>query len=732
MSNGPVESGPPDPTNPKFQKPFIDGIEVTQGIQYYKADQHLTDPNDRDKDNSVMLIANKPAWVRVYVHDLSGSGRNITGELIVARNWQFPPVWDQRVLAPLAPSTVPALMNFDYATERSNILSTLNFVIPQKVMSYNVRLIANIWQQEGGNKNNPDDTYSLFLIIMRRKTLKLRGIMISYSGPDPNSTTTPPPTINLNAPTIADLQNAAGRTLTTDPVQSQAIFSSAGTMQWGTPLTGEATSTGGCSTEWEALTASAAQVKMNDGNRTDVIYYGLLPVGTPIGFVSGCALNGVSIGLNGDQFAMIHEIGHAAGLAHSPCGLDNGDSNYPAYEPYDPSNTPQASLGEYGLNINNGDIHLPDEKDYMSYCNQDWISLYHQKKLTDNDNLNPEQLELSKSDIPVLVDPYLWPWEYIPDPPGQEPNLKPQKVISIVGLYNKEREIEVHSVMRIFALPTINDAVKTNYLVTLWGNRGEILAQAPIMRLKTHGHGCGSNEEKNSTNYNKSFAFQALLPDVAPGSLLNIVKRRNDDDDEGSDVEVWSRSAPDVLPKIESFWVEVSEEKIVALWKGQFSSRYGTRFSLQFSKDEGRSWNSLAVGIEKSLYEFDLKSIPSGNIVFRLYAHDGFFTSHLESDYFQIADHYPIISILHPQESSTLVSGMPMRLWAVINTSTNPGLKINKYTWKIDDDEILDAYDIDTWITAPAQGNHKCTLLVEHEIGESMVTTQFTTINSNR
>ncbi len=79
MSNRSVELDPPDPTNPKFPKPYIDGIEVTQGIQYYKADQHLTDPNDRNKDNSGMLVANKPAWVRVYVHDLSGSGRGVTG-----------------------------------------------------------------------------------------------------------------------------------------------------------------------------------------------------------------------------------------------------------------------------------------------------------------------------------------------------------------------------------------------------------------------------------------------------------------------------------------------------------------------------------------------------------------------------------------------------------------------------------------------------------------------------
>jgi hypothetical protein len=48
----------------------IDGIEVTQGIQHYHAYEHLTDPADQGQDNSVRLVANKPAWVRVYVRSI--------------------------------------------------------------------------------------------------------------------------------------------------------------------------------------------------------------------------------------------------------------------------------------------------------------------------------------------------------------------------------------------------------------------------------------------------------------------------------------------------------------------------------------------------------------------------------------------------------------------------------------------------------------------------------------
>ena len=45
----------------------VHGIEVTQAIQYYRSDEHLTDPADQGDDNSVQLIAGKTGYVRVYL-----------------------------------------------------------------------------------------------------------------------------------------------------------------------------------------------------------------------------------------------------------------------------------------------------------------------------------------------------------------------------------------------------------------------------------------------------------------------------------------------------------------------------------------------------------------------------------------------------------------------------------------------------------------------------------------
>lgn len=51
---------------------FLSAIEVTQAVQYYNADEHLTSPADRCADNAVGIVANKPDWVRAYHPVFSG------------------------------------------------------------------------------------------------------------------------------------------------------------------------------------------------------------------------------------------------------------------------------------------------------------------------------------------------------------------------------------------------------------------------------------------------------------------------------------------------------------------------------------------------------------------------------------------------------------------------------------------------------------------------------------
>ncbi|HTE65793.1 MAG TPA: hypothetical protein VK736_06005, partial [Candidatus Binatia bacterium] len=124
----------------------IQGVEVTQAVQYYQSARHLTDPGDRQPDNSVALIANKPAWVRVYVRSgwFSGDIAGVTGTISVRRR-DLGFLWlPAGTLSPQAPGTVTARSNPPYATERGTLGYTLNFVIPAEMMCGNLRLDVQI------------------------------------------------------------------------------------------------------------------------------------------------------------------------------------------------------------------------------------------------------------------------------------------------------------------------------------------------------------------------------------------------------------------------------------------------------------------------------------------------------------------------------------------------------------------------------------------------------------
>jgi len=64
----------------------------------------------------------------------------------------------------------------------------------------------------------------------------------------------------------------------------------------------------------------------------------------------------------------VHEVGHAHGREHAPCGLF-GQPSDPQY-PY-----PEARLGSWGYDIVEDVLVDPDEHaDVMSYCSPPWVS----------------------------------------------------------------------------------------------------------------------------------------------------------------------------------------------------------------------------------------------------------------------------------------------------------------------------------------------------------------------
>lgn len=714
--------------------PYVAGIEITQAIQYYKASRHLTDPNDRGPDNSLGLAAFKPAWVRVYVRSgFFNSGTILTGKVVLEHQrsaFPFPIQWDPLgEFTPRAPGTVAAQQSVDYATERGSLASTLEFVLPADVVHGKLRITAVIWPQ-GGSDASPSDIEEIYADATLLQTLRVRGIFVSYNGPNAAGTVA---NMNLAAPTVANLQTTCGNTHTVYPVESTGVFSSGGSIPWSTPLTGMATNPGGCSQQWLDLNVAVAQARANDGNRPDVLYVGLLPIGVPIANVGGCNSSGVSAVPNGQQWTMAHELGHACGLAHGPCGTP-GDPNYPAYEPYDPSNTPTASLGEFGLDINNGTIHPPAEKDFMSYCGPPWISLYHYNRLYNNTALDPRWVDVPRRPhIPDLYDPWLWPWEYIPDPPPWElpshfVRVTVQPVISILGIVNLAGEVSVSSVMRVRAVPRLRDATPTDMVAELVGANGEVITRAAVMQTHAHGSGCDcggdSHDHGGHGSPTRGYAFQALLSDVEAGSRLRIVRLDPEETHEGHR-EVWVSEASGDPPRIAGVTVRLAGPEATIRWSVRTTDQRTLQFSIQFSKDKGVSWNGLTSGLREPGYRFSLADLPSGAVIFRVLAHDGFHTSQADSRSVRLPPRPPIISILHPYEGRAYRAGTPLRLFAAVNThvgARNPKLTI---AWQLDGRRV--GKGAECWIDAPKAGRHRCRVIARDDGGTAQAAATFTT-----
>lgn len=707
----------------------VTSIEVTQAIQYNRAAQHLTDAADRGPDNAVPLVQGKAAWVRVYVGSWLASGINVRGRLLVWRRIGWGGFYlPALTLTPQAPGLVTTEKD-SYDSERSTLGTSLNFIIPADEMVGQMRLTAEIWL-DGQNETNIVDSETINIYPDLVQTLAVRGVMIHYNGPNAAGTAN----LDLPAPTVANLMTTAAWSLTTMPVEAQGRFSSAGTIDWATPLTGVATAPGGCSQQWLDLNAAIAAARTADGNRTDVIYYGLLPTGIPIANVGGCASSGVTSGPIGGGVTMAHEVGHACGLPHAPCGTP-GDPNYPAYEPYDAAGVPNASLGEYGLDINNGTIRRPNRKDLMSYCGGDWFSLYNYQRLYNNSRLDPRPGSRPKFRIPELVDPFLWPWEYIPDPP---PNWwqdwrrqVSEPLVSVIAVIGPHDQVSVKSVMRLTATSRLDGALRSDRLmVQLLGREGEVMAETAAQLLPSQGcgggGGCGCGGKDPDDGRNGPVLVQALLPDVGPGSELRILAR---DDKTGEMREIWARKAPDGRPKLGEFDVSIDGDTGFATWSAEAAGDVELTFTLQVSKDKGRSWNAVAHGLTGRETKFDALPLPAGSLTFRLLAHDGFHSESIDAKPVKLAERPPIVVILHPQPGDRIAAGVPMRLWAAVDLRTGQPITPDACQWTLDGTDVGNGTE--AYVAAPKPGSHACAIRVKTRAGTAEAKAEFVTFDDS-
>jgi len=126
-------------------------------------------------------------------------------------------------------------------------------------------------------------------------------------------------------------------------------------------------------------------------------------------------------------------------------------------------------------------------------------------------------------------------------------------------------------------------------------------------------------------------------------------------------------------------------------------------------------------------HRFRAETLPSGRLVFRLLAHDGFHSTSRVSRPVVVSRRPPIVSILSPEAGRPFFAGAPLRLWGAVTEDDGVPADPAACQWLVDGRPV--AHGIDVWVVAPEPGEHRCTLVVRGRGGTSRVEAALRTLD---
>jgi hypothetical protein len=708
---------------------YVAGVEVTQAIQWYDASQHLTDKADQGPDNGVTLVANKPAWVRIYVGGLIAHD-GVTATLTLQRPDgtgvyvdAYTPVQQGYASVDYDPTTT-------YANTRRYLAYTLNFVIPAEQMHGGFQLATTIKSASGATA-----TSKISIMAILLQTLQVRGIPIQYWGPDAAGNQE-----QIGPTTAAEFAGTATWSMLTYPVENVPSISLAGIFTWSEALTGAATATGGCSTGWNDLLFWLQIAKVLDGSKPGVIYYGLLPATTPAGPVYGCDSNGVSAGISGNGITMAHEMGHYQGFPHAPCGsVGTPDASYPAYEPYDTTGARIASIGEFGLDVSTGTIYDPaTAKDYMSYCSPPWTSLYHYNGQIGSSWFNPRYI--STGDRPPWWDHYKLYREYsiprdLPYPAPVEEYLIHERVevvlqpsIVVSGMLS-DGKLDIRSVLRVNAVEGSGETGEER--LEILDADGAVIGQGAVRHapIGAHGGGCGCGGGSGGCGGCDGLmasrsacprVVQAVVPEVEGAMAMRVVR--------GEEV-LWTKEAPRHAHDVQGLRAEVGHDGLALEW--HVSGGDANETHLRLSSDRGKTWSLLEVRVRSTKTRIPLEVLTPGCHLVQVLVSNGFHTVYSEPTEINVPHRPPSASIHWPLDTATVAANASLRLWGTGMSAATAPLPAEAYSWAIDGRNVGVGRDL--WVAPPAsEGEHLATLTVRDEHGKTSISSRFWVSSSGR
>lgn len=661
----------------------IDGLEVTQAVQYYRSSQHLTDNADYGADNTLPLVRDKATMVRVYVRSFRdaafdlGRQPGITGTLQVEQ-MNASTVVAMQVLSPTAPATVSALVNPVYKDTRADRNATLNFLIPAAQVTSRLRLTATL-QLPPNTWPSPAPVSTVTVDPVPNRRLRIAFIPVGYNGPTAVGATT---TMTVAAPTLNDLLATLGDTLAMYPVSATPDIRTLPAHTRAEVVAASMVPAGGCGPNVGDLMGDLAGLLAADGNRTDAVYVALYATGIP-DLWGGCGGGNLSVSEMNFGKILAHELGHAIGRPHAPCGsVGTPDPNYPAYEPYDTPTGKMAVIGDFGMDVRDGRVRKPapvlttdqQEADFMSYCgganNGEWQWT------------SPYGYLFAHAHLPGLATATQAGGGSGAMGSGAGEHALPLLWISGEIIGGDECRVRHVAGVELHGMPT---GRSLPYWAEVLDAQCTRLAVAPLVG-RAHsgccGGGSGFNTDTGSGGELGNVPFAAYLPVHNEAQLLRILGKDK--------VVLWERKRPAMRPRVKVTSCQVSPKGHVRMvWQSNVAPGSIGDTWVQWQRegaDDG--WRVLRVRVTGSEVRIPLESLPSGRARLRVVVHDGFSSVAAVTGRVTVPERGPRVGIIHPV--SGLVRGRPvyLLLWGYGVDGSGAPLPDEGLVWRVNGEEV--------------------------------------------
>gem|GEM_PF-2191641 len=644
----------------------LTGLEVTQAIQNW--------------ENDVVLIQDRPTFVRAHVRSTSGGVDDVTAELIGRRDGSPLPG------SPLQPANRGGNIDVLEKPDRLQLMDSFYFELPASWRSGTIEL-----EFRGVNRTivcreraGIDDDCKAQVTFSQSPPADIRLVGIAWRENGVR-----------HEPTWDDIRQVVQEIESTFPIPR---------LNWDSPYGIELVFSAGQPRGRLQFIGLNSMLKIHrtlDGCISSWpvnckrYYLGILvdpPTFGVWGWADGIPADVATAYLTNDFFTPPHELGHLTGRYHTNCKGDEAraDSSYP-YPGGKISRDTSGDNAFFGFDINTKRIYSHNTGDLMSYCRPIWPSDWTYRHI--RDHLVSRYSQSTSRSLAVL---------------SGDPAILVSGVVTPTAGTGR-----LQSVLTVESPASVSSPASGTYEIRFEDNAGQTLASYSFEPDYGVDSCVGCPADIGSTV--GTFAF--LLPRNA--RTARIVLLRNG---QALDSRLASAHTPSVTVEYPNGGESLTGPTATLKWSANDPDGDTLEYTIQYSVDAGTSWQTLVSGWQSATYELNLGLIAGTNQgLLRVLASDGFHTAQDQSNgTFSVARHAPQASIRTPVNDSMYVATQTVILEGSAYDNEDGQLGDAALTWSSNLNGVLGTgRSLAINASALAEGTHTITLTARDSDGQT-------------